>query len=293
MKLFRSLMPLAILLSVFLLPNPSSAQMIAAHRGASHDAPENTLAAFQLAWKQGADAIEGDFRLTSDQQIVCIHDKDTERVCPTNKNLTIADTDLATLRRLDVGSWKSPQFAQEKLPTLSEVLATVPPGKQIFVEIKTGPEILPILSRELSASKLKPDQIVLICFKSKVIQQARQLMPQYRANWLTDYEFKGTEEDLTWTPTQEQVLATLVRTGATGLGSHGHQRVVNQPFVTAIVDAGFEFHAWTIDDPVQASQLKSFGTQSLTTNRPEFLRQQLEEPNRGLPKSSPKSPQGK
>ena len=290
MKLFRSLLSSAILLSVSLLPSTSSAQMIVAHRGASHDAPENTLAAFQLAWEQGADAIEGDFRLTSDQQIVCIHDKDTERVCPTNEILTIAETDLATLQRLDVGSWKCPEFAKEKMPTLGEVLATVPPGKQIFVEIKCGPEILPILSRELSASKLQPDQIVLICFKSAVIQQARQLMPKYRANWLTDYEFRGSDENLSWTPTQEQVLATLARTGATGLGSHGHQRVINQPFVTAIVDAGFEFHAWTIDDPEQASQLKSFGTHSLTTNRPEFLRQQLEEPDGGQPKSSPKPP---
>src|SRR5688500_13124508 len=47
---------------------------IVAHRGASHDAPENTLASFRLAWEQGADAIEGDFRLTRDGEIVCIHD---------------------------------------------------------------------------------------------------------------------------------------------------------------------------------------------------------------------------
>ena len=53
---------------------------LVAHRGASHDAPENTLPAFELAWKQGADAIEGDFHLTSDGKIVCIHDFDTKRV---------------------------------------------------------------------------------------------------------------------------------------------------------------------------------------------------------------------
>ncbi len=50
--------------------------LIVAHRGASYDAPENTLAAFRLAWEQGADAIEGDFFLTSDGQILCLHDKD-------------------------------------------------------------------------------------------------------------------------------------------------------------------------------------------------------------------------
>ena len=55
------------------------AQLIVAHRGASHDAPENTLSAFLLAWEQGADAVEGDFLLTRDGQIVCIHDKTTRR----------------------------------------------------------------------------------------------------------------------------------------------------------------------------------------------------------------------
>ena len=64
--------------------------MITANRGASHDAPENTLAAFKLAWKQQADAIEGDFRLTADGKIVCIHDADTRRTC--GVNLVVADT---------------------------------------------------------------------------------------------------------------------------------------------------------------------------------------------------------
>ena len=54
--------------------------LIVAHRGASHDAPENTLPAFELAWKQGADAIEGDFLLTKDNKIVCIHDGSTKRL---------------------------------------------------------------------------------------------------------------------------------------------------------------------------------------------------------------------
>ena len=55
--------------------------MIVAHRGASEDAPENTLESFHLAWLQNADAIQGDFRLTKDEQIVCIHDEDTSRTC--------------------------------------------------------------------------------------------------------------------------------------------------------------------------------------------------------------------
>lgn len=77
------------------------AQSIVAHRGASFDAPENTLAAFNLAWEQGADAIEGDFYLTADQQIACIHDKTTKRTA--GVELKVADSTLDQLRELEYG----------------------------------------------------------------------------------------------------------------------------------------------------------------------------------------------
>jgi len=271
-----NLFPARLLLFLLLLSNVANAQTIVAHRGASHDAPENTLAAFKLAWDQGADAIEGDFHFTSDQKIVCIHDKDTERVCPNVDNLNVAETDLATLQNLDVGSWKGSEFVDETMPTLGDVLATVPTGKSIFIEIKCGVEILSVLEKELSASNLKPKQIVLISFNSDVIRQARQQMPKYQANWLTSYKSTGDEEDARWTPELADVLATLTETGASGIGSQGNDQVVDQGFVSAIMDAGLEFHAWTIDDPVYAKQLVSFGAKSITTNRPEFLRQKLQ-----------------
>jgi glycerophosphoryl diester phosphodiesterase len=76
---------------------------IVAHRGASADAPENTLPAFELAWKQGADAIEGDFHLTRDGKIVCIHDYDTQRVSGSKR--VVKDSTLDELRALDAGAW--------------------------------------------------------------------------------------------------------------------------------------------------------------------------------------------
>ena len=68
------------LLAILALAAPTWGQDIVAHRGASADAPENTLAAFRLAWDQKADAIEGDFYLTRDQRIVCFHDRDAKRI---------------------------------------------------------------------------------------------------------------------------------------------------------------------------------------------------------------------
>lgn len=134
----------------------------------------------------------------------------TKRVAPQQPELAIAKSTLEELQRLDVGSWKDPRYAAERMPTLSEVLATVPAGKQIFVEIKCGVEILPSMQPQLESSGLKPEQIVIICFDKAVVTQARKMMPQYNANWLTSY--KQETKDSEWKPTLKNVLATLQST---------------------------------------------------------------------------------
>ena len=119
--------------------------LVIAHRGSSAQAPENTLPAFQLAWEQGADGIEGDFQLTKDGHIICFHDKDTKRLA--GQPLTVANATLEELRQLDVGSiqpqaevdalrtWSADKFQGTRMPTLAEVFASVPSGKKIFIEI--------------------------------------------------------------------------------------------------------------------------------------------------------------
>src|SRR5262249_38764427 len=97
---------------------------IIAHRGASHDAPENTLAAMRLAWAQGADAIECDVHLARDGELVVVHDPDARRT--TGVALEVARASVAELQQLDAGRWKDARFAGEKIPTLDEVLALVP-----------------------------------------------------------------------------------------------------------------------------------------------------------------------
>ncbi len=250
------------------------AQQIVAHRGASFDAPENTLAAFRLAWDQGADAIEGDFYLTRDRQIVCLHDKTTKRVAPKQKELVVAQSTLAELQQLDVGSWKGQAFADERMPTLREVLATVPPGKQILVEIKCGPEILPVLQTELAESGLDDQQVLVICFSEAVITQARQQMPQYKANWLTSYKQTGLGRS--WAPDQQKVLAVLQRSKATGLGTNANLDVVDDAFAGAVAKAGFELHAWTVNSIDAAKTLQALGVQSITTDRPLLIRDAIQ-----------------
>src|SRR5262249_52335116 len=130
---------------------------IIAHRGASLDAPENTLASARLGWEQGADAVEVDVRQSRDGHIVVIHDAHTRRTARVRKRVRAHS--LAELRALDVGRWKHRHFAGERIPTLNEVIETVPPGKRLFVEIKSGPECLPQFVDTVKRSGKAPSQI--------------------------------------------------------------------------------------------------------------------------------------
>lgn len=246
----------------------ASAQQIVAHRGASTDAPENTLSSFQLAWQRGADAIEGDFYLTRDGHIVTIHDKTTRRTA--NRDLAVASSTLAQLKELDLGSWKSSQYRGERIPTLPEVLAIVKKGKRIFIEIKCGPEIVPRLNEVLTRSGLAPDQTVVIAFDQRVIAAVKKQIPRIKAYWLVGY--RRDEKTGVWTPSVDEVLATLAAINADGLDTQDNREVVNQAFVKRLRAAGMGFHVWTVDDAATARYYKQLGVDSITTNRPRALR---------------------
>ncbi|MEW4564215.1 glycerophosphodiester phosphodiesterase [Bremerella sp. JC770] len=253
------------------------AQMIVAHRGASFDAPENTLAAFQEAWKQKADAIEGDFYLTKDGHIVCLHDKTTERTTGGAAKLKPAEASLEQLRDLDVGSWKHEKYAGERIPLLDEVLATVPQAGKILIEIKCGPEIVEPLRVVLEKTTLRPEQIVIICFNQEVVKQCREKMPQFKANWLTSYKQNALTGK--WSPGLASVLESLDKTGATGLGTQARDEVVTADFVREIRKAGVECHVWTVNEPAQAARYAELGFDSITTDKPAEIRSAIQSGN--------------
>ncbi len=164
------------------LPLSAAAVEIVAHRGASYDAPENTLPAVELGWQQGADAVEVDIHQTSDGKVVAIHDSDTRRV--TGKPGVVAEMRLDQLLLLDAGAWKAAQWSGTRIPTLEQVLETVPPGKTLVVEIKCSRDVLPELERVLDASG-KRQQVMLIAFDYETISEAKQTMPDRPCYWLS------------------------------------------------------------------------------------------------------------
>jgi glycerophosphoryl diester phosphodiesterase len=240
--------------------------LLVAHRGASHAAPENTLAAFRLAWEEGADGIEGDFCLSSDGKVVCIHDKDTKRVA--GKELVVAETPWEELSKLDVGSWKSPAYAGERMPLLADVLDTLPPGKRFFLEVKCGPEIVPALKKVLAEKGADAARVTIISFNADVIAAARKELPAYQAHWICDLkEFADPGQRRAY----EKQLAAC--------GSQGLQfkaaSPVEGPWLAGLRAKGLLLTSWTVDDVALAKKMIGFGVHHITTNRPGPLRREL------------------
>jgi glycerophosphoryl diester phosphodiesterase len=261
----------SILATLLAVSTTSAAVKIVAHRGASADAPENTLAAFEQAFKQNADAIEGDFYITRDNQIICIHDADTKRT--TGVPGKVAQMTMNDLRQLDAGKWKGVEG--QKLPTFDEVVATIPAGKQFFIEIKCGPEIVPALQKSLQNSNLKTDQVVFISFNEAAIAAAKKAMPHYKAQLL--YAFKKNKEGA-WNRTPDELIAVAKKLNVDGLdlgtGPEAMQ-LINEDLAQKIRAANLEFHVWTVNDPALAKKLAALGVLSITTDKPTLIRSAL------------------
>jgi len=240
---------------------------IIGHRGASHDAPENTLASFNLGWKQGADVDELDIYLTKDKQVVVMHDKNTKRT--TGVDGAIASRTLEELRALDAGSWKGAQWKGEKIPTLAEAIATIPDGKRMFIEIKCGAEVLPELERVLAASGKKPAQLAIIGFSYETMVAARKKFPQFPVLWIV-----GTGKKAGDHPPLDTLIEKAKAAGLNGLDLD-YKLPIDAAFAAKAKAAGLQLYVWTVDDAAAAKRLSAAGVDGITTNRPGWMREQL------------------
>ncbi|HXE46800.1 MAG TPA: glycerophosphodiester phosphodiesterase [Ramlibacter sp.] len=244
--------------------------LLIAHRGASHEAPENTLAAFRLAWEQGADGIEADFRLTKDGRVVCLHDATTWRTAKFDMRASEALFD--ELKQLDVGRWKGADWQGERIPSLEEVLDQLPVGKKLFIELKSGPEIIEPMLRILTASGVPVEQLRLLAFDPQLVAILKERLPGIRVCLNADYRWSLRR--LAWSPSREEIQETLDRIAADGLSSRAYPRLDAQ-FVADLHSSGKEVHVWTVDSARSAGHYRSMGVDSIMTNRPGWLRSRL------------------
>lgn len=256
-------LPLNIVILILLMISPEAglqAQVkIIGHRGASFLAPENTVSAANLAWKNGADAVEVDIRLSADGKIVCSHDASTKRT--SGIDLIISETNSKVLRKLDVGSFKDQKYKGEKLSFLKEIIKTVPAGKELVIELKCGTEVLPELEWLINKYE-KRRNFVFISFDLPVISETKKTFPGYSSYWLC------SNKDLLG-----KNIGNVPDSGLEGVSLSFN--IIDEDIMKRATSLGLEVYSWTVDDPAEAKRLITLGIKGITTNRPGWLNSKL------------------
>ena len=235
--------------------------VVIAHRGASADAPENTLSAYQEAIRQGSVAAETDVHLTSDQRVVVMHDKTLDRT--TGGTGKVADTSLAAIAALDAGEWFSTEFAGEPVPTLQALVGAMRDKAVLCIEIKAAPRdggerIAERIAEILDASGGR-DQAIIFSFYPQQIAASKAAMPDVPALFLVRPK-RGEVPYSTGT-------ITMARSIGADLIGIDHRRTTRE-FVAQAQMAGFPVFVYTVDAPKRIEAMLRAGVDGIITNAP-------------------------
>lgn len=235
-----------------------------AHRGASGYAPENTLAAYDKAVAMKADYIEIDLQLTKDGHLVSIHDNTLART--TNGNGFIGTTTLSKIKQLDAGSWFSPEFKNEKVPTFDEILSRYKGARTgILIEVKS-PEIYPGIEHKIKATLEKyhmtngaNNKIIIQSFNHDYIRKSKALLPRIKHGVL--------------------ISAASFKTSDTYLKSFSNYadfynpsyKLINKSLVDRAHRAGLKVEPYTVRKKEQVGPLLEAGVDGIITDYPDFV----------------------
>ena len=230
---------------------------IIAHRGASAEAPENTLAAFRLAVEEGTDLIELDVQESRDGEIVVVHDRDLMKIGGAAMN--IWETDAARLRTVDIGSHKDPRFASERVPTLAEALDIARGRSRMLVELKSYGHAERLEERVAAVVEQAGMQgdCIFMSLDHDLVRRMTAVRPGWRTGVLT-----------------AKALGDLTRLDADFLAVEA--KIATARFVRRAHRAGKDVYVWTVNDPAQMLRAMSRGVDGLITDRPGLARQVVE-----------------
>jgi glycerophosphoryl diester phosphodiesterase len=223
--------------------------MIIAHRGASADAPENTLAALELAIKQGADWVEIDVQETREGEVVVIHDSDLKKIG--GSGLKVFESSLAELQSVDIGSWKDPSFSDQRIPTLQQVLALCKNRINIVIELKYYGQEARLEERvaNLVEAADMQDQIAVMSLNYPAVQKMKSIRPDWSVGLLASV----TIGDIT------RLEADFFAINAT---------FANRAFIRNIHKRNRKVMVWTVNDPISISAMMSKGVDGIITDKP-------------------------
>lgn len=233
---------------------------ITAHRGGAAAAPENTLAAIRKAIEAGADWAEIDVQRTSDGAVVVLHDSDLDRVGGVRQR--VADSTLAQIQAVDIGSRFSGEYRGERVPTLDQLIAAA--GQEIRLNIELKPngknDVVPLV--QVVVDSIKRAGIVnrcRLCSQSyEGLQMARKMEPGLQVGFIAG----GQLGDLSGLDVDFLMVA---------------ERLATRKLAEAAGIRGIEVHAWTINDPDLLVPLLDRSVANIITDDPAAMRHRLEE----------------
>jgi len=238
------------------------------HRGESHDAPENTLPAYKMAVSRGF-GFECDIYLSADKRVFTFHDGTLTRTTGGACHKKCAEANWETeISKCDVGGWgkwKGSKFSPTRPALLEELLELAVDGRQIYIEVKTGPEIVPYI-KEIFAKQKKatPKNALFISFNAKSCAELKKLMPEYKVYWLSGATRGGKKKPRG--VTAAEIIKVLKETKSDGIDIQFDPRYITADFIKQIRGAGFECHVWTVDKLANSLLAFERGAQTVTTN---------------------------
>lgn len=242
------------------LRGPGEPALAVAHRGASASAPENTLAAQELARRAGADLIETDGQISKDGVPYVMHDDTVDRTTDGTGDLTSLTS--AQLDELDAGSWFSSAYAGEHVPTLRAQGADLRArGGRMLLEIKRAAskdQVARMFDALRAAGILSPDRVFVQSFSKQHLRWARELAPALPRGYLTS-------------TLDADPVAVARELGLTAYNPKASALTARPSVVGDLHRSGVATMVWTVDDPAQWKSLDSLGVDGVITNRPAEL----------------------
>ncbi|MFE9459735.1 glycerophosphodiester phosphodiesterase [Streptomyces californicus] len=265
--------------------NARTSIQVIAHRGASDDAPEHTLAAYRKAIEDGADALECDVRLTADGHLVCVHDRRVNRT--SNGRGAVSALELADLAALDFGSWKDREESPDWDPVPGELTSVLTLERllELFTEVRATGRPLQLaietkhptrwagqveerLLRTLKRFGLdappadEPSPIRVMSFSARSLHRVQSAAPTLPTVYLM------------------QFVSPRMRDGRLPAGSRiagpGMRIVRSHPgYIERLHRAGHRVHVWTVNESADVDLCAELGVEAIITNRPKQVLSQL------------------
>jgi len=231
--------------------------MVIAHRGASATAPENTLASIRQAIADGADWVEIDVQETADGEVVVIHDSDFMKLA--GVNLRVWEAGMEQIAGIDVGGWFAPEFTEERVPRLADVLSEVKGRSKLIVELKYYGHDQQLEQRVIDlieAADMQGDTMIM-SLEYAGIQKVRVLRPDWKIGLLS-----------------ARAIGDLTRLDVDFLAVN--MAMARSSLIKMAHGAGKELFVWTVNDTLTMSQMMSLGVDGIITDKPLRAREVLE-----------------